>query len=94
MKRKVIKSLKIMLACVTAISMVLITPNNAFAVEQATSINIGDLQTVSPSLKDATYVGVTNSDNDLMSYRLQVTMEKGKITKARFFMCFDGCEYT
>lgn len=94
MKRKIIKPLNMILACVTAISMVLITPSYAFAAEQTTSINPKVLQARTASLKDATYVGVTDADNDLISYRLQVTMKGDKITKASFYMCFDGCEYT
>ena len=94
MKRKFIKPLNMILACVTAISMVLITPSYVFAAEQTTSINPKTLQAIPSSLKDATYVGVTEADNDLISYRLQVTMKGDKITKASFYMCFDGCEYT
>ena len=94
MKRKVIKPLNMILACVTAMSMFFVTPNNVFAAEQTTSINPKTTQAMPASLKDATYVGVTDADSDLMSYRLQVTMKGSKITKANFYMCFDGCEYT
>ena len=93
-ERKIIKPLNIILACVTASSMFFITPNNVFGAEQINSIKQNSLSIMSPALKDATYVGVTDSDNDLISYRLQVTMNGGKITKASFYMCFDGCEYT
>lgn len=94
MKRKVIKSFNMILACTTTISMFFITPSNVFAAEQTTSINLETSQEKTSSLKDATYLGVTDSDNDLISYRLQVTMKDSKITKANFYMCFDGCEYT
>jgi poly(3-hydroxybutyrate) depolymerase len=94
MRKKIIKSLNVILAFVTAISMVFITPNNVLGAEQTSSINQSSLKTMSSALKDATYVGVTDADNDLISYRLQVTIKGGKITKASFYMCFDGCEYT
>ena len=94
MKRKIIKPLNIILACVTASSMFFITPNNVLGAEQSNSINQNSLSIMSSALKDATYVGVTDADNDLISYRLQVTIQGSKITKANFYKCFDGCEYT
>jgi poly(3-hydroxybutyrate) depolymerase len=94
MKRKIIKSFNMILACVTAISMFFIVPSNVFAADQTASINLETSQEKPSPLKNATYLGVTDSDNDLISYRLQVTMKDSKITKANFYMCFDGCEYT
>lgn len=94
MKRKLIKPLDIIVACVTAISMLCITTtSSAFAMEQSLN-NAKASQAISSSLKDATYVGITDADNDLISYRLEVTVKGSKINKANFYMCFDGCEYT
>lgn len=91
MKRKAIKSI---LVFMISMSMVAITPNYGFAAEQTASESANASQSITASLKDATYVGVTDADNDLISYRLEVTLKDNKINKANFYMCFDGCEYT
>ncbi len=56
MKRKVIKSFNMILACITTISMFFITPSNVFAAEQTTSINLEASQKKTSSLKDAIYL--------------------------------------
>ncbi|MDF2885129.1 MAG: poly(3-hydroxybutyrate) depolymerase [Clostridiaceae bacterium] len=94
MKRKVIKPLNKLLVCVAVWLIIILTPMNVFAAQDNNINNLNTSQGMSKNLKDANYIGVTDTDNDLISYRLQVTMKDGKIAKANFYMCFDGCEYT
>lgn len=96
MERKIIKPINLILTCVTIIFMFLIIPNNVFATEQNVSANSNSslIKSMQSQLKDATYIGITDPDTDLISYRLKVTMKGGKIANANFYMCFDGCEYT
>ncbi|WP_160688242.1 PHB depolymerase family esterase [Clostridium sp. C2-6-12] len=96
MKRKIIKLTNLILTCITIIFMFIIIPNNVFATEQKVLVNTNTslIKSMPSQLKDATYIGITDPDNDLISYRLKVTMKGGKITNANFYMCFDGCEYT
>lgn len=96
MKRMIIIPVNLILTCATIIFMFFIIPNNVLATEQNATVNSNTslIKSMSSQLKDATYIGVTEPDTDLISYRLKVTMKGGEITNASFYMCFDGCEYT